>query len=133
MYEVNQWLWPHWPVAVGEAMCMRSTLCCGSLGAGGHAWGACLCLRSRTGARRLSGLGRKGVKRPAAAARQRGAEMHAVYGTRSSVGISQDISGSSSGLCKFMILILVYPRLCESRLSSHLTSAYPDISWDIPF
>ena len=53
---------------------------CGSLGAGGLAWGVCLCLRQRTGARRLSRMGRRlggvNLKRPAAAARQLGAAMN---------------------------------------------------------
>ena len=85
---------PLW-MAVGGATSTRSTHGCGSLGAGGLAWGVCLCLRPslRRGVRRSSGLGRRGVKRPAAAARQRGAEMNETYGPSTSGGISQDIPG----------------------------------------
>ena len=86
---------PLW-MAVGGATSTRSTHGCGSLGAGGLAWGVYLCLRLRRGARRSSGLGRRGVKRPAAAARQLGAEMNETYGPGTSGGISQDIPGYAS-------------------------------------
>ena len=85
-------------MAVGGATSTRSTHGCGSLGAGGLAWGVCLCLRPslRRGVRRSSGLGRRGVKRPAAAARQLGTEMNETHGPSTSGGISQDIPGYAS-------------------------------------
>ena len=86
---------PLW-MAVGAATSTRSTHGCGSLGAGGLAWGVCLCLRLRRGVRRPSGLGQRGVKRPAAAARQLGAEMNGTYGPSTSGRISQDIPGYAS-------------------------------------
>ena len=42
----------------------RSTHGCGSLGAGGLAWGVCLCLRLRRGARRSSGWGEEESRDP---------------------------------------------------------------------
>ena len=68
-------------MAAGGATCTRSTHGCGSLGAAGLAWRVCQCLRPRIGARQSTGLGRRGVARPASAARQRRAEMNETYGT----------------------------------------------------
>ena len=79
-------------MAVGGATCTRSTRGCGSLGAGGLALGACPCLRPRKGATRSSGQIRRGVTRPAAAARQPGAEMNETYGMCAFEVISQDNS-----------------------------------------
>ena len=45
---------------------------------------------------KLRALGRRGVKRPAAAARQLGAEMNETHGPSTSGGISQDIPGYAS-------------------------------------
>ena len=94
-FSMGSQMQPLW-MAVGGATSTRSTHGCGSLGAGGLAWGVCLCLRPRRGARRSSGLGRRGVKRPAAAARQLGAEMNETHGPSTSGGISQDIPGYAS-------------------------------------
>ena len=58
--------------------------------AGGLALGACTCLRPREGATQSTGQVRRGVTRPAAAARQPGAEMNEVYGMSASEVISQD-------------------------------------------
>ena len=90
------------------------------LGAGGLTWEVYLCLRPRTGARPLSGLGQRGVKRPAAAARQRGAEMNETYGPSTSGGISQDIPGYSS----LRFLYLLVPR--------YVSLDSENLSWDIP-
>ena len=94
-FSMGSQMQPLW-MAVGGATSTRSTHGCGSLGAGGLAWGVYLCLRLRRGARRSSGLGRRGVKRPAAAARQLGAEMNETHGPSTSGGISQDIPGYAS-------------------------------------
>ena len=96
--------------------------------AGGLAWGVCLCLRlTRTGARPLSGLVQRGVKRPAAAARQRGAEMNETHGPCTSGGISQDIPGYAS----LGFLYLLIPRYVSSKiLSLHIPgyASLPNLS-----
>ena len=108
-------------MAVEKATCKRSTHGCGSLGAGGLASGVCLCLRLRRGARRLSGRpGRRGVKRPAAAARQRGAEMNEAYGTRTLYGyhgisqVMQVYDSYTQCLSRDMQVLKTYP--CISRV-----------------
>jgi len=104
---------PLW-TAVGRATCTRSTHGCGSLGTAGLAWGVYLCRRPRTGAKRLSELGQRGVKRSAAAARQGGAEMNETYGPSTSGGISQDIPGYAS----LRFLYLLIPRYVSSDILS---------------
>ena len=127
---------PLW-MAVGGATSTRSTHGCGSLGAGGLAWGVCLCLRPRRGARRSSGLGRRGAKRPAAAARQLGAEMNETYGPGTSGGISQDIPGYASlrflyllipGYASFENLSLHIPGYASLDIFVKLIPSYPGIS-----
>ena len=71
---------------------MRSTSGCGSLGAGGRAFGACPCLRQREGTLLSIGQVRRGVTRPATAARQPGVEMNETYGMIASEVICQDNS-----------------------------------------
>ena len=57
---------------------------------------------------------RRGVTKPAAAARQSDAEMNETYGMSTSEGISQDNSAE--------IVILTYPWLCKS---GYLIPTYP--------
>ena len=94
---------PLW-TAVGEATCTRST----------HGWageaspgGLSVCETEdrreavvRAGAKRSQ----ESDKRPAAAARQRGAEMNETHGPCTSEGISQDIPGYAS--LRFLYLLI---------------------------
>ena len=109
--------------AVGVATCTRSTHGCGSLGAAGLAWGVRLCRRPRTGARRLSRLGRRRVKRPAAAARQRGAAMSETHGPSSAGEISQDIPVYAS----LRFLSLLIPRYVSSEILSLHIQGYASL------
>ena len=56
---------------------------------------------------------RRGVTRPAATARQPGAEMNEIYGMRTSAGISQDNSVLNyyPDLCRVIQVLLSYPNL----------------------
>ena len=78
-------------------------------------------------ARRLSGLGRRGVKKPAAAAKQRGAEMNETYGTSTSGlgGISWDIPGYAS----LWFLSLLIPGYASLEILTRLIPTYPGISY----
>ena len=76
---------------------------------------------------------RRGVTRPAATARQPGAEMNEMYGISTSAGISQDNSVlnynpdllSYPWLCKSGYLIPTYPGICKYR---HLIPTYLGLS-----
>ena len=110
---------------------------------GGSVCGLCLRL-TLTGARQLSWLVQRGVKRPAAAARQRGAEMNETHDPCTSGGTSQDIPGYASS--RFLYLLIPRyvslknlsrdnPSYASLSILSQVILGYPiseNLYWDIP-
>ena len=73
----------------------------------------------------------RGVTRPAAAARQPGAEMNETYGMSTSEGISQDnlVLNFYPNLSRVKQVWRLYPNLSRDMQDQ---KSHPDLSWVIP-